>query len=130
MYRGTRLGIGIGLLVLLGGCMHDLTGYSYSRGEVAGQAWTDVGTVIAVEVIRKPAESFMPHEEDNKAEAHADSRRVVMTVKLNTGANITVEQRLDLMDPIQRGDRVTLISEGGVTRAVIAVPLMNRLVNH
>ncbi|WP_211829488.1 hypothetical protein [Kistimonas asteriae] len=100
--------------------MSDLTGYSYSRGEIASQAWVDVGTVIAVEVVGRVAGS------GDTADANADSRHVFITVQLDTGAHISIEQAVDLDDPIHKGDRVKLVSEGGVTRVVTAAPLMNQ----
>ena len=128
MYGGIRI-VGC-LLVLLGGCMSDLTGYSYSRGEIASKAWVDAGTLVAVEVVGRTAGSRVDAGSDDTADASVDSRHVLMTVQLDTGAHISIEQAVDLDDPIHKGDRVNLVSEGGVTRVVTAAPLMNQGINH
>ncbi len=115
-------------LVLLGGCASDLTGYSYSRGEIASKAWVDVGTVLDVGVVGRPTNSQV--NASDAADTDTGSRRVLITVQLDTGAHVSIEQVVKLDAPIHKGDRVTLISEGGVTRVVTAEPLMNQQVSH
>ncbi|GAA4652846.1 hypothetical protein GCM10023116_51300 [Kistimonas scapharcae] len=106
--------------------MPDLTGYSYSRGEIASKAWVDTGTVVAVEVVGRTAGSWVEDDAGDTTDAIVDSRHVLMTIQLDTGAHISIEQAVGLDEPIHKGDRVNLVSEGGVTRVVTAVPLMNQ----
>ncbi len=120
------IGFAGGLLVLLGGCMSDLTGYSYSRGEIASQTWTDVGTVIDVEVVGRTTNLEAGVSASDATDSSADSRRVLMTVQLDAGAHISIEQAVKLDYPIHKGDRVYLVSKGGVTHVVTADPLMNQ----
>ncbi|OQX33077.1 MAG: hypothetical protein B0D91_15195 [Oceanospirillales bacterium LUC14_002_19_P2] len=115
----------MGILVLLGGCMSDLTGYSYSRGEIASQAWVDAGTVIVVEVVGRTTD-LQGEVGFGEAPARADNRRILMTIQLDTGAHISIEQAVELDYSIHAGDRVHLVSEGGVTRVVTATPLKNQ----